>query len=134
MEKRYLCPECRSDLKVRKSLIFSAKAKNGSSGLILFSPEFGNYDILHSHSLDFQKGDHIDFFCPVCHENLVVKDKKADLARVLMIDEVGEEFEVVFSEIAGKKAVLIIKDDTIVNATGKDAEQFMNYWGIEPTY
>lgn len=134
MEKRYICPKCRADLKVRKSLIFSAKAQNGSTGLMLFSPELGNYDILHSPSLDYKKGDHLDFLCPVCHENLAVKHDKDHLAEVLMVEEDGTEYEIVFSEIAGKKAILKIKDDVVVDAYGVDAHQYMNYWGVEPKY
>ena len=51
-----------------------------------------------------------------------------------MIDKSGEEYEIVFSEIAGKKLTMKIRDNTIVESSGDDAGDFQNYWGEGPRY
>lgn len=134
MKNRYLCPSCRSDLKIKNSVIFSAQTLTGIRGLVLLSPELGNYSILHVPSFSYNPGDHIDFFCPVCHANLGIPDVNQDLAEIIMIDENKEEFRIVFSEIAGKQCTMKIKENTIVESFGENADEFSNFWGAAPSY
>lgn len=134
MKNRFLCPSCRSELKIKNSVIFSAKTEKGLRGLVLFSPELGNYTILHVPGFTYMEGEHIDFFCPVCHANLGVPEKGKGLAEVVMIDEKGEEYKIIFSETAGKQCTLKIKENTIVESYGDDADEFSNFWGTGPKY
>ena len=134
MKNRYLCPSCRSDLKIKYSVIFSAKTQNGVRGMVLLSPELGNYSILHVPSFTYNTGDHIDFFCPVCHANLGIPDVNRDMAEVIMIDEKNEEYRIIFSEIAGKQCTMKIRENTIIESYGQDASGFSNFWGAGPSY
>lgn len=134
MKNRFLCPSCRSDLKIKNSVIFSAQTESGIRGLVLLSPELGNYSILHVPEFIYKEGDHIDFFCPVCHTDLGIPDISKNLAGVVMIDEKKVEYNIVISEIAGKQCTMKIKENNIVESFGRDADEFSNFWGAGPKY
>jgi transcription initiation factor IIE alpha subunit len=134
MKNRFLCPSCRSDLKIKNSVIFSAQTEKGLKGLILLSPELGNYSILHVPGFSYAEGEHIDFFCPVCHADLGIHKVSKDLAGVIMIDENKDEYHIVFSEIAGKKCTIKMKENSIIESYGENADEFSNFWGEGPKY
>lgn len=134
MENRFLCPSCRSDLKIKNSVIFSAQTEKGNRGLVLFSPDLGDYSILHVPAFEYSIGEHIDFFCPVCHASLGIPDVSKDLAGVIMIDDKMVEYNIIFSEVAGKKCTMKIRENAIVESFGEDAAEFSNFWGVGPAY
>jgi hypothetical protein len=134
MKTRFLCPSCRSDLKIKNSVILSAQTEKGLKGLILLSPELGNYSILHVHSFTYADGEPIDLFCPICHANLGIPEVNKDLAEVIMIDEKKVEYNIIFSKITGKKCTIKLKENTIVESFGEDAGEFSNFWGVGPKY
>lgn len=134
MENRFLCPSCRTDLKIKNSVIFSAQTEKGVKGLVLFSPKLGNYSILHVPAFTYAEGEHIDFFCPVCHANLGVPKIRKDLAEVLMIDNKQVEFTIIFSQIAGKQCTIKMKENIIMESYGDDSDEFSNFWGEKPRY
>lgn len=100
----------------------------------MLSPELGNYTILHDEHFSYKKGEHLDFFCPVCRTNLGIPEVNKDLAEVLMVDNKGVEYRIIFSEIAGKKCTIQVKGDKLVQAFGEDAEGYTNFWGAGPRY
>jgi len=134
MNKRYLCPHCRSDLKVGDHIVFSAETEKGKKGVLMLSPDLGDYTILQDDHFSYKDGEHIDFFCPVCHGNLGIPDVSKDLAEVLMVDENGEEYEIIFSGVAGKKCTIQIKGDKVIRSFGEDADEYTNFWGEGPRY
>ncbi|MBM3437152.1 MAG: hypothetical protein FJY07_13160 [Bacteroidetes bacterium] len=134
MKNRFLCPSCRSDLKIKNSVIFSARTEKGQQGLILLSPELGNYSILHVPGFTYTDGEHIDFFCPVCHVNLGIPEVSMDLAGVVMMDAKNIEYNIIFSKIAGKKCTIKMKENKIIESYGEDAGEFSNFWGAVPKY
>ncbi|MEZ5197357.1 MAG: hypothetical protein R2764_13450 [Bacteroidales bacterium] len=134
MKNRYLCPQCRSDLKIVDHIIFSAKTQKGIKGILLISPELGDYTILHDDQFRYEQGEHIDLFCPVCQGNLAIPAVDKDLAEVILIDEKGVEYEIIFSEVAGKKCTIKMKDKKIVESYGDDVDEYTNYWGAGPQY
>ncbi|MCD4676004.1 MAG: hypothetical protein K8S18_08425 [Desulfobacula sp.] len=115
-------------------ITFIVKTESGGTGLLLVSPELGNYSVIHHASLNYVEGQHIDFFCPVCHENLGMKKLSSDLAEVIMVDENGNEYEIIFSEIAGKKCTYKVKNQNIIASFGKDSDEHTNFWGEYPKY
>ncbi|MCD4746556.1 MAG: hypothetical protein K8R58_09665 [Bacteroidales bacterium] len=133
MKKSYLCPKCRSQLKITDYIILSAKTEKGNAGLLLFTPQLGDYTIIKHPLFNFEEGEHIDFFCPVCSENLSAADINKNLAEVIMIDEKNHEYKILFSEIAGQKCTYKIKNDDI-EAFGEDALEYTNFWGVNPKY
>lgn len=134
MKNEFLCPYCRSYLMVSDRIIFSVRTEQGKRGIVLLSPELGNYSMTHHESLDFTEGEHIDFFCPVCHSNLGLKIISSDLAEVIMKDKEGVEYEIIFSEVAGKRFTYQLRNKKIVLSFGEDASEFINFWGEYPKY
>lgn len=129
MNKSYICPHCRGHLKIDKDIIFLTKTKSGASGLVLISPEIGNYTYKSHPSVKYADGDHINFICPICYENLDAKEfESANLAKIFMVDEKGKQYSVVFSKIKGEKCTYKVSDDTF-EAYGKNSGEYMNHFG-----
>lgn len=134
MSNRFLCPKCRAELKIRENIIFTGETEHGQKGILLLSQDLGNYNLLHDPDFKYSDGEHIHFFCPICQFGLGIPDVSDDLAEVVMIDENNEEYEIVFSIIAGKKCTIKIKDNNIIEKFGNDVSDYQNYWGAEPSY
>jgi len=130
----FLCPYCRGHLMPHTKVILSARQQSGTRGIILFNPQLGAYDILRHHTFRLEEGEHIDLLCPLCHANLTDHTISKNLARIKMIDTAGAEFDIYFSEIAGKKCTYKISKDKKVEKYGDDAGDFQNFWGAEPAY
>ena len=129
----FICPYCRGHLNPNVKVTLSAIKKDGKRGMILFNPKLGEYDILHHKSFHLDEGEHLDILCPICHANLTDQTLDKNLARILMIDAQGEEYQIYFSEIVGMKCTYKIQGDEI-EAFGEDADQYRNYWGVTPGY
>ncbi|MBN3036106.1 MAG: hypothetical protein JW861_11015 [Bacteroidales bacterium] len=134
MESLFLCPHCRAVLNPREYILFSARNGKGQRGLLLLSPELGDYSVSHHESFGFREGEHIDFLCPACHANLGLAIFDRDLAEVLMVDTDGNEYGIVFSQIAGKKLTLKLKNREVIESFGEDASAYINFWGEGPRY
>ena len=132
MKKDFICPECTGQLFVNDRIIFSTKTDSGKAGLILLSPELGDYKVVKHESYKINEGEHVDFYCPICHANLIVEKGNHKFTRVMMV-EMGEEYEVLFSQIAGEKCTYVIGEGS-VKAFGEDADEFTNFWGVSPKY
>ena len=129
LKVNYLCPSCRSYLRVWNNIIFTVKYQSGlKRGILLLNPELGNYDLIHHSSLKIEEGDMVEFLCPVCHANLTAVEINKNLAHVLMIDENNKEFSVFFSKICGEHSTFKIKEDDIVESYGEDSSGYVNYF------
>jgi hypothetical protein len=129
----YLCPKCRGHLRVGNELIFSTRTASGTAGLVLLSPEVGDYTVLKHPSYVFKQGEHVDFFCPICHENLEATEYSKNLAKVLAVDEHGKESTLVFSEIVGERCTYKLTDRHL-EAFGDDSPHYMNFFGESPRH
>ncbi len=107
MEKNYMCPKCKGFLNVDKHVIFSVTTQRNQRGIMLLSPELGDYSVVCHPSISAAKGEKIKFFCPICHTRLASK-KYTNLAQIHMVDEKGDVYEVMFSEIAGEQCTFQI--------------------------
>jgi len=132
-EHNFLCPKCRAQLVPNKKIVLLAKTTNGPSGLLLLSPKLGEYSATTHAAFKLQDGEKVDIFCPVCHEDLGDYMDNQNLARVIMVDENGEEYDIVFSEIIGQHSTYKIHGDD-VESFGEDAELYTNFWGEAPRY
>lgn len=129
MKNDFLCPKCNGYLNVGDYIIFSAKTKRGDLGLILLSPKIGDYTV-HKHPFfNFKKGERVQFFCPICHADLVAIDVNENLAKIKMIDDKNKEHTILFSGIAGEKCTYKITDKN-VEAFGKDASKYINFFNL----
>ena len=102
-------------------------------GLVMLSKELGNYKKISHPSYLFDDGENIEFFCPICHHNLVATDINHNLAKVLMIDENQVEFVILFSGISGEKCTYLVKGHNI-ESFGDDSLEYTNYFGETPNY
>jgi hypothetical protein len=132
MERNYHCPFCHGQLYINERIIFSIQNEQDQKGLILLTPDLGDYRAMKHPSFKIKEGEHLDFFCPICHKNLIVEKKDLKFTRVMMVDA-GEEFEILFSQIAGERCTYVIGDHSF-NAFGTDADEHTNFWGEAPTY
>ena len=125
----YLCPSCRSYIRVWNYIIFTVRRHSDKKmGLLLLNPELGNYDLIHHSSLKFDEGEMIDFLCPVCHADLTATEINKNLAHIVMIDENNKEYHVFFSKICGEQSTFKIKEDDIVEMHGEDSSAYVNYF------
>lgn len=125
MKNDYVCPFCKGHLKVKNSVIFSARKPDGERGILLLSPELGNYSVRKHHTFKMEDGDKIDLYCPICHANLMAQNYNNNLARIINIDEHGNENIILISEIVGERCTYVIH--------GKQVDRFgddePNYFG-----
>lgn len=97
-------------------------------GILLLDPKLGNYSYISSPDLKFDKGEHLEFMCPVCCENLEARDINKNLASVIMIDEEGKEYNVYFSSIVGEHTTFKIEKDNVVEKFGEDSSAYLDYF------
>ncbi len=133
MEINYKCPKCRSYLNIGEKIVLSVKIKSEQKGLILFEKELGNYEVKKHDLVQYEKGDLVGFYCPICHENLAADNVNSNLANVLMVDDEGNEAMVMFSKVFGEHATYKVSDSEI-ESFGKDKERYINFFGHGPTY
>jgi len=132
MERTFYCPSCHGQLLVNDRIILSAQNVHGQRGLILLTPDLGDYRALKHPDFKIKEGEHIDFFCPICHVNLIVEKNDKKFTRIMML-ELEDEYEVLFSQIAGEKSTYVIGDQS-VRAFGEDSDENTNFWGETPNY
>ena len=125
----YLCPVCRSNIRVWNYIIFTVRRHSDKKmGILLLNPELGNYDLIHHSSLKYEEGEMVDFICPVCHADLTAPEINKNLAHVVMIDENNKEYHVFFSKICGEHSTFKIKENDIVEKYGEDSSAYVNYF------
>jgi uncharacterized protein YbaR (Trm112 family) len=124
MEINYVCPQCRSFLNIGTKIVLSVHSKDNQRGLLLFEKRLGDYDVKKHDLIQYEKGETVGFFCPICHQNLV-SEFNANLAKVIMIEENDSECEVLFSKVVGEQATYKIKNG-IIEAFGADKNKYLD--------
>jgi len=133
MRTSYVCPNCKSHLKVNEQIILAAEKTNGQKGLILLSPELGNYKVFQHPSFVVNKGEYVKFYCPVCNVNLEDKSFSKHLAKILIYDEWNNKSELFFSEVAGEHCTYK-KSENQFEYYGEDSDSYLNHFGESPRY
>ncbi|NOZ45307.1 MAG: hypothetical protein GXO79_00845 [Chlorobi bacterium] len=129
----YICPYCNGHLRANNKIILSAKKENGDAGLLLFDPQLGNYKVLNHPSFLITEGENVELFCSICHENLVAKEFDEHLAKIKMTDDIGNEYDILFSKVVGEKCTYKIRDGK-VEYYGADSGHYTNFFGETPKY
>ena len=124
MKTNYLCPKCKGVLNIGGNVIFSTRNKKNEVGLILLHQELGNYKVIKDADYNYEEGEYLEFFCPICHKNLSAGGKE-NLVRILMVDE-NKTFNILFSQIAGEKSTYKITGDS-VEAFGEHKKKYFNF-------
>lgn len=123
--KNYICPKCKGFLSVENEIVFLTKNNKGESAIVLLSAELGNYNFRKNEKVDFAEGDHVNFICPLCYENLDAKEYDENLAKIIMLDDNGIEKNIVFSRVLGEKCTYSLHDQE-VEAYGDHKDTYLN--------
>lgn len=111
MKRYYHCPHCGTLLNPNVKVIVKA-VMGERNGLLLLSPQPGNYQIIASESLRPVEGEVADFFCPVCQANLV-SGVDEHLAELTYKTDQGGEGKVIFSRVYGEHATYVLDEDSM---------------------
>jgi|SRR6056297_261578 len=112
MKNDFICPHCQGYLNVGEYIILSAETSHNDSGLVLMNPELGNYTVTQNKNFKIHEGEKYDFYCPICHEKLAA-DIHDNLSHIIMKDEKGNDYQILFSKIAGEKSTYKIIGESI---------------------
>ena len=112
MATDFKCPHCANLLNVGQNIVFTARNKWGNEGLIMLHPEIGNYTVLKHPNFEVHEGELLEFYCLYCNKQLL-SDRNKNLAKILMRDESGKEYEIHFSRIAGQHSTYKIIGETV---------------------
>ncbi|HIA36600.1 MAG TPA: hypothetical protein EYM84_09430 [Flavobacteriales bacterium] len=121
-KSNFLCPKCKGHLNAGGYVIFSTKNKRKQRGLVLLSPKVGSYSVKYHESYGFEKGEAIDFACPICSKSLHAKENSENVS-IIMVDENDTEYKVLFSRIFGNQSTYVLSNDD-VEVFGDDAVEF----------
>ncbi len=128
MKRTYYCPKCNATLNPNVKIILVAK-KRQRRGMVLFSPNPGNYKAVVAEDLNIQNGDKVSFFCPICQADLLSSIDK-NLAEISFKQSNGTEGKVNFSRIFGEEATFFVTREQ-VRSFGSNAEIYgaINFFG-----
>ncbi|HSH50759.1 MAG TPA: hypothetical protein VK982_03450 [Bacteroidales bacterium] len=112
MKNDFICPHCQGYLNVGEYIILSAETSHNDSGLVLMNRELGNYSVIQNKNFKFREGEKYDFYCPICHEKLAAEIHD-NLSHIIMRDEKGNDYEILFSKIAGEKSTYKIIGESV---------------------
>lgn len=94
-------------------------------GLISLHPELGNYTVNKHPEFEYDEGDELEFYCPICHKDLT-SGVHGNLVKIIMVDENKNEFEVLYSKKAGQKSTYKIIGETM-EIFGDDSAEYIDY-------
>lgn len=118
----FQCPRCNNHIRVGDHIIFRVRNSARQTGLLLLSPQIGNYTSVRHASFGFKQGEFLEFFCPLCNSSLR-SDIHENLAHVTMIDESGLKSDVYFSQIVGEHSTYKTDGDSL-QVSGEDAGRY----------
>lgn len=128
MKTDFICPKCGGHLLVGDKIIFTAITKKEKKrGLILLSPEVGDYAKIIHPTFKINEGEQIDFLCPICHVNLSARDVDENLIKILMVDEKSDKYEIYFSGVHGEQCTYKVSDDK-VEKYGNASEKYYKFF------
>jgi hypothetical protein len=128
MRNSYHCPHCLASLNPGNKLILRI-AHGSRAGLILLSPQVGNYTKILPDGFELADGEGLTVSCPVCAEDLT-SPANARFGEVLLRRGDEEFVRVYFSKTYGEEATFVVTNDE-VHAYGPHAEQYqsVNFFG-----
>jgi len=128
MKRVYFCPACGATLNPSVKVILTA-VKDGRGGLILLSPQPGNYEVISAEELGLLAGDRLDLRCPVCSRSLLsrVNENLVDIGFRLTN---GMEGRAYFSRRYGEHATFFItKEEVRTYGENADVYSSLNFFG-----
>lgn len=132
MALNYLCPHCNGYISKGENIYFSVRTPDFKVGLISLHTEVGKYSIDKHSEFNFDDGELLDFYCPICHAELAAK-AHTNLAKIVMIDEKNNQFEILFSKTAGKKSTYKVIGETM-EIFGDDSAEYIDFINLSLNY
>ncbi len=130
MKNDFLCPYCKGKLNIKGNIVLSVHTESNKNGLVFLSPKLGNYETIKHPKFEIKDGEHLDFFCPICHANLAAIEFSENLAKIFMTDESQKVYEIVFSEIAGEHCTYKLVD-SMIESYGENLDKYVNHFGAK---
>ena len=128
MKYMYICPECEATLNPNTKIILTASNRD-TRGLVLLSPQPGNYKAIVSEDLYWSPGDVVVLRCPVCAADLQ-SALNENLAKINFSRSDGLLGKVTFSRRVGEQATYFVTNET-VRSYGVNANIYggVNFFG-----
>ena len=128
MRTDFICPKCNGHLLVGDKIIFTAITKKDKRlGVILLSPDVGDYTSIVHPTFKIEEGEEVDFFCPICHGSLAATDVDEKLVKIIMIDKNSDKYEIYFSGVTGEHCTYKISENKI-EKFGEASEKYYKYF------
>lgn len=125
--KEYLCPHCGGQLKIDNDIIFSATNSSKQKGIIILNQEIGNYTAKYHPDFIVNKGDTIEFYCPICNTNLTER-RHVNLAKVKLVTD-SKVYDIYFSKVAGEKCTYQIVGEHM-SIFGEDRQKYVDFFNL----
>ena len=128
MKRTYFCPHCGATLNPNVKIVLTA-VHGDERGLILLSPQPGNYKSIIPPELTLEVGDLLELYCPVCNADLATSPT---IARVDFRFSTGTEGSVSFSRRYGEHATYLVSEDQVrtYGAHAEALDEGTNYFGV----
>ncbi len=127
MKRIYLCPHCKAVLNPSTKIVLRAQS-NGRTGLFLFSPRPGNYEVVIPDGFGLRPEDSVMFSCPVCSCDLTSAHDPA-LAEIRFSSRGGSTGTVAFSRVFGRHASYFITAERVRSYGEHALDRSLNFWG-----
>ncbi len=132
MAINYKCPHCNGYLDLSDCVVLSVQTSSGQRGLISLHSDLGNYNITKHDHFILNEGEELGIYCPICHEGLA-STYHPNLARVIMIDDKGNEFEIHFSRKTGEHSTYKIVGETM-EIYGDDSAEYIDFLNLSMNF
>jgi hypothetical protein len=118
----YRCTWCGSALTLGSDIVVLLATHEGSSTLMGFNTEPGNYELYLPEDVEIKPGTLWEFNCPVCRAKLH-NAQHANLAE-LALDEGEQRKRLLFSRVAGEHATYVITESDQAVSHGEHKETY----------
>ena len=89
----------------------------------MMSPTVGEYNYIHHNKFQLEKGELVDFECPMCQADLTSEVNEEHAMIYMVVAEDNMEYELYFSKIAGQQSTYVVAHYN-VESFGDDAIDF----------
>jgi hypothetical protein len=131
MKKKYSCLSCNAQIRIGDTIILAVKGPQGERGLLLLSPEIGDYAKTTHPDFKMKKGQSYKIYCPACHATLNDPEKE-NLVKIGMEDD-GVQYDFYFSNIVGEEVTYRINEHK-VETFGFHKERYKKYFDLPEEY
>ena len=130
MKRTYSCPYCQGVLNPADKIVLCAELA-GKRGLVMLSPQPGNYRAVVPPGFPLKKKDRVDFVCPLCARDLS-SPRDPTMAQIRFHAGTGSG-TVAFSKTYGQHSTYFISQKSgEVKRYGEDASDDVNFFGAGP--